>query len=465
LSVASPEALSVEESFSVVAEHAPAMLWRGDTEGRCVYLNKAQREFWGVPDAGIAAFQWSDTLLAEDADKVFGPFSQGMAQRCAFECEARYRRADGAVRILHTRAQPRFDAAGRFTGMVGVNTDVTDVLAAQAELRDSEARLRALADNLPFGMVFQITAKADGSDKRFTFVSGQCPALNGVSVEEAMRDPAALYNRVEPEFREAFAAAERAAVERNDRFQIDAPMRTADGAVRWFRIVSAPRPGIDGEVVWDGVQIDIHDALMAEERRRLLTSEMSHRFKNLLSTILSIAAQTGRSAKSVDAFNAAFQARLRALAQSHDLLQRDASDSADLRELLEAELSPYASGARRSLSLHGDSVRLEGRRAIGFALVVHEMATNAAKYGAYAADGALEISWSVERCDGSDTVHMRWTETGGPPPPQINRQGFGSRLIKAVVATDLGGEADIRFKPEGLQAQFRFLAKLASNGR
>src|SRR5690348_14589468 len=116
------------------------MLWRGDAHGKCGYLNRAQREFWGVAEDGVAAFTWASTLLAEDAEKVFGPFNEGMVKQQAFTCEARYRRADGAIRILETRAQPHFDAQGVFTGMLGVNVDVTDERRAEVELRENEAR-------------------------------------------------------------------------------------------------------------------------------------------------------------------------------------------------------------------------------------------------------------------------------------------------------------------------------------
>lgn len=450
-----PQGGDAGESFAAVAEHAPALLWRGDAEGRCVYLNKAQREFWGVEAGKIDAFKWTDTLLEEDAPLVFGPFAAGMAAHEPFACQARYRRADGAIRTLQTRAEPYFDSAGAFTGMVGVNTDITDQLAAQAELAESEARLRALADNLPYGMVFQITAGPNGENRRFTFVSNQCAELNGVSAERAMKDPAALYNRILPDYRDAFAAAERAAVEAGANFMFEAPMGDADGQVRWFRIASAPRAASNGETMWDGVQIDITDVKAAEERRRLMMNEMSHRFKNMLSTILSIAAQTGRSAKSMAAFNKAFEARLQALAKSHALLHRDETDSADLRELLELELRPYADESRRTLTLTGAPVRLDGPNVIGLSLVVHELATNAAKYGAYARDGALEVAWAVERDGDNEVVRMVWTERGGPPP-QANGAGFGTRLIQAVLKGDLRGDADMRFAPEGLRAELKF---------
>lgn len=112
--------------FVPIAEAMPGMVWLGDQDGRCVYLNKAQREFWGVEQADIPRFTWSSTLLEEDQPQLFATFSQAMTARAAFTVKARYRRADGAIRTLETKAEPRFAPNGEFLGMVGVNTDVTD---------------------------------------------------------------------------------------------------------------------------------------------------------------------------------------------------------------------------------------------------------------------------------------------------------------------------------------------------
>jgi PAS domain S-box-containing protein len=111
--------------FVPIAEALPAMLWLGDPDGRCVYLNKALREFWGVEAAELPRFSWSSTLLEEDAPGLYAVFTEAMAQKKPFTVTARYRRADGAIRMLETRAEPRFAPNGEFLGMVGVNTDVT----------------------------------------------------------------------------------------------------------------------------------------------------------------------------------------------------------------------------------------------------------------------------------------------------------------------------------------------------
>jgi len=438
--------------FAEVAEHTPAMLWRGDEAGKCVYLNRAMRAFWGVPDDGIDTFTWSTTLLEEDAAKVYGPFADGMSGQKPFECEARYRRADGAIRILKTQAHPHFQD-GVFTGMVGVNVDVTEERRAQTELSESEARVRSLADNLPYGMVYQIVRDENGV-RRFSFVSSRCKELNGVDAEAAMADPSLLHSQILEEDRAPFTAAEEAAFAAMLPFEAEARIRRADGEIRWFRCASAPRKLSDGSVVWDGVQVDIHEMKMVEERRALLMKEMSHRIKNNLSTVLSIATQTGRHATDVASFNKSFQARLVAMSKSHDLLMKDIRGTADLREILEAELLPYSADTAwgRTLTLSGDAVRLSTRAAVGLGLVVHELATNAAKYGAYSGAGAIDVSW----CSDGGPVLLRWRERGGPVVAPPAKTGFGSRLIDSVLRGELGGAVETRFAPQGFEADLRF---------
>jgi PAS domain S-box-containing protein len=123
-----------EERFRLVAESAPVMLWMGDENGRCLYLNRALREFWGVPEDGVATFNWNSTVHPEDVDKLAAPFMQGMTRQTGFEVEVRYRRADGEVRTLHTTSRPRFGPTGDFLGMIGVNVDVTEMRQVSAAL-------------------------------------------------------------------------------------------------------------------------------------------------------------------------------------------------------------------------------------------------------------------------------------------------------------------------------------------
>jgi PAS domain S-box-containing protein len=120
-----------EEFVHAIADTSPAMLWMGDAEGKCVFLNGALRRFWGVDPTTFAEFDWSATLHPDDVDMLAGPFAEAMAAHTAFAVEARYRRADGVYRTMRTEANPRFGAGGTFLGMTGVNTDITDQLMAE----------------------------------------------------------------------------------------------------------------------------------------------------------------------------------------------------------------------------------------------------------------------------------------------------------------------------------------------
>ncbi len=132
-----------EARFRLVAESAPVMLWMGDQDGRCIYLNRAQREFWGTPD-DLSAFDWSTTVHPADREALVGPFGEGMRTRTGFTAEARYRRADGTWRTLLTDARPRFSVEGEFIGMIGVNVDVSEQRQAEAEQHKERRRLEIL---------------------------------------------------------------------------------------------------------------------------------------------------------------------------------------------------------------------------------------------------------------------------------------------------------------------------------
>ena len=124
-----------EELCRAVAENSPAMLWMGDENGKCVFLNQAQRDFWGVDPDDLSTFNWTATTHPDDVETLAAPFVKAMAERTSFTVSARYRRADGEYRTLRTQANPRFDRDGSFLGMTGVNIDITDQLVAEAQTR------------------------------------------------------------------------------------------------------------------------------------------------------------------------------------------------------------------------------------------------------------------------------------------------------------------------------------------
>jgi diguanylate cyclase len=206
-----------------------------------------------------------------------------------------------------------------------------------------------------------------------------------------------------------------------------------------------------------GVLLDVTDrhtafsAVTASERRqRVLINELNHRVKNSLATVQSIAAQTARRADDLADFREKFEARLVALSATHNALTTGGWEGASIRTLLCNELSPYDDAQVR---LDGEDVALSPAVALSLGLVFHELATNAAKYGALSAEqGCVHVTWQVDGAAKGRRLSLTWRERGGPMVATPSRRGFGSRLIESSIGGDLGGATHLKFEPEGLEA-------------
>lgn len=208
--------------------------------------------------------------------------------------------------------------------------------------------------------------------------------------------------------------------------------------------------GREGERLGVFVQaVDVTESARAASRQRLLLDELNHRVKNTLSTVQAIASQTLRSTDGPDEFRQAFEARLQALSRAHDLLVRTQWEGAELKAILADELRPY--GPDR-VSIQGPNLFLPAREALALSLVMHELTTNAAKYGGLSRDGGgVAIEWKLDRQGESVVLALSWTERGGPLlTGRPERRGFGSRLIERSVTRDLGGHMSSEFASIGL---------------
>jgi two-component sensor histidine kinase len=169
--------------------------------------------------------------------------------------------------------------------------------------------------------------------------------------------------------------------------------------------------------------------------------------------VQSIAAQTQRSTSDPKNFRDAFEGRLLALSKTHDLLTRNSWRDADLHDIAEQELAPYRREKDERVRIHGMRVNLPSRHAINFGLVLHELVTNAVKYGALSsAAGHLDLCWSVESQSelGAPELHVSWRETNGPRVIPSTHQGFGTRLIRRSIEGELTGTVTALFAPEGV---------------
>jgi two-component sensor histidine kinase len=224
----------------------------------------------------------------------------------------------------------------------------------------------------------------------------------------------------------------------------------------WRDLVMTTRDGRQLQTSWAnirlsddtfvGIGVDITERKRTEERQRLLLAELSHRVKNTLAVVLGIASRTVSGDRTLREAREMLAKRLGALAKTHELLTAADWRGVSLRALAQAELKPYG----RRATLAGDDLMLAPKAAQTLALVLHELATNAAKHGALSVPaGRIEIGWAV--ADGR--LRLLWRERDGPPVRPPERQGFGRLLLERGVAHDLDGAVTLDFRPEGLACE------------
>jgi two-component sensor histidine kinase len=203
---------------------------------------------------------------------------------------------------------------------------------------------------------------------------------------------------------------------------------------------------------------DVSERKRSEENLRLLIHELNHRVKNTLATVQSIAAQSFRELETSAAESAAtgirdaFEARIFALARAHDVLTRENWESAGLDEIIREAVAPYRGGTARTnqFLIEGPDLRLTPKVVLSLSMAVHELCTNAMKYGALSQPGGrVRIVWSTQAASATPMLFLRWTEQDGPPVTPPTRCGFGTRLIQRSLARELDGDVTLAYEPTG----------------
>jgi two-component sensor histidine kinase len=193
---------------------------------------------------------------------------------------------------------------------------------------------------------------------------------------------------------------------------------------------------------------DLIERKDAELRQQLLINELNHRVKNMLATVQAIAAQTFRGEGTDPNARDAFESRLIALANAHNILTEESWEGAEIHDIMARVLEAHAGSER--LRVQGPPIRLSPKAALAIAMGLHELATNAVKYGAFSNDtGQVAVTWTVDG-PSPGTLHLQWSESGGPAVKPPSRKGFGSRLIERNLAHDLNGQAKIEYRREGI---------------
>lgn len=246
---------------------------------------------------------------------------------------------------------------------------------------------------------------------------------------------------------------------------IELRLKDPDGTWRWHRLRATPVRDAKGTVrEWVGTIHDIHDQKYASEHRDLVIGELRHRLKNLVAVIDALAKNSrlrNGGEPGVENFLQRFLGRLHALGAAGDLVLAGGRGTIEVTPLIEATLAPFSSdSAKMRVRASGPNLTVSEELGAGLGLAVHELATNALKYGALSVpDGSVTLTWSAARVNGAEEVVFEWKEYGGPTPVPPSRPGFGTRMIKNVVAREKSGRVEMQYQPEGVHCRIAFARK------
>jgi two-component system CheB/CheR fusion protein len=426
----------VDSSRDIIIGHA--------LDGTITSWNASARRILGYPPGRMLGKSLSQLVAGNDDVQTRDLLQACTQQRASAEMEMHWLRLDGSQVPVEVTCSPVRDSAGNVIAGSLIARDISERLRAEQAGRASERHLAQLIAQTTVGI-----AETDFQG-RFLRVNPAYCELVGRSAEElaGMRK----HDITHPDDVPVYLQRLQALLAGGPPFRIEKRYLRPDGSEVWVDNSVSAIIGSDGkpERVLAVLQ-DISERRRAAEHQQLLLGELNHRVKNTLASVQAIALQTMAGAPSLDGFKTAFLERLHALSNTHNLLANDAWNGVDLREIVLAELAPYRRDGSSRTTLAGAALTLEPKAALALSMALHELATNAGKYGALSEpQGRVAVEWDTRVVDGQAWLRLQWTERGGPAVTPPTRRGFGTRLINEGLAFELGGEVTLAFEPEGV---------------
>lgn len=442
-----------EEMLRLAVEATELGLWDYDIGSGNLVWNQRLKELYGMaPDTEITYEVYKQAIHPEDRDRVVDAYQAaldpagngrfGFEHRTVSPLDGRVRWVQAAGRVIFAGAKP--------VRVIGTVRDVTERRTAEAALRASEARYRQIVEVSLQG----IWAHRDG---RIIFANAHAARMFGAAGPEDLIGKPVL-ELAHPDERPRAAERMRQLIERRESVPLT-EMRFLGPEGRTIVLEVQAVPFEDGgKPAILAVGRDITERKSTEERQAFLMAELDHRVRNSLASIQSMALLTGRTAATKEEYAAKLQGRIAAMARAHGLLTREHWDGADLADIVHDALQAF-----------GEAVLIDGRPdcplrardALNLALVLHELATNAAKYGALSMPGGkVELRWDIAGEGDERRVQILWRERGGPPVRAPSRQGFGTRLIQGTLP-----KVELTYAPEGLRCAIKLKLRPRGQGR
>nr|WP_295659393.1 PAS domain S-box protein [Polymorphobacter sp.] len=433
--------------FEIIVESATGFaIYTTDVRGDVTSWNVGAERLFGFTASEILG-QTGDQLFTPEDRAMDGPEDERMRARRdgRAEDDRWHQRSDGSKFWASGLLMPLKNPAD---GFVKIARDRTENHLAMQLVRENEERFRVLATSIP-QLVFRTLPDGDR-----TWGSPQWIDFTGLSLADSVGF--GWLDAIHPDDLELTRDGWQEARASGEYYVEHRIRRAADGEYRWHQTRARPVSGSDTDVFdWVGTMTDIDDLRSLKDRQQVMMAELQHRTRNLLAVVQSIASQTIRNSTSVEAFGTEFASRLRALSRVQSILAIADSGEIDLRMLVTAELEAHAEqgiGGGR-ITIGGPAVALPTISAQAFGLALHELATNAVKYGALAQPaGKLGVSWRIDNEDTSPYVRLEWEESGVemPPADALPRKGYGTELIERALPYQLRAKTRLEFRAGGV---------------
>jgi PAS domain S-box-containing protein len=455
-----------EQQFRDLLGALPAAIYVTDAAGHITYCNQGAVDLWGVtPRLGLD--KWCDFARFFHADGTpmllrHCPTRIALQEgRMVHGCEALMERPDGTRIYIMPNPTPLRDAAGTIVGVVNMTLDISERKQAELALAERDLQL-ALA-----GKAARVGSFAYDTSTELIQVSQGYTVLHGLP-EGTTQIPRSRWRAgVHPEdLPRLDAHRDKGWKERRRESNVEYRIVHADGGMRWIEarsFTSYDHQGRPQRVV--GVNIDITERKRAEEHQRVLMAELDHRVKNVLATVSAIISRTqGGSLLAAD-FATALDGRIRSMSSTHELLSQGRWRGIQLLELVQRELAPFLTSD--NADIEGPDAVLSAEAAQIMAMVLHELVTNAAKYGALSTQsGRVRVGWRW-RTNGAPLARLviEWQEVGGPAVPPCNQSGYGTCVIRELLPYELGGKVDLAFAADGVRCKLEIPAEWVGGGQ
>jgi PAS domain S-box-containing protein len=423
-----------------------------DPAGRITYCNRGAVDLWGEkPKLGVD--KWSDLSRFYYDDGTPMPVEECPTQialkqgRMVRNLEAILERSDGTRIPIMPYPTPLYDGAGAIAGVVNMTVDISEHKKAELELAERTIQLSLAAKAALVGS-FSYDIESDQIQASPGYV-----ALHGFPDETTEITRSRWLLGVHPEDRARLEdLRSHVFSKRSNEYRADYRIVRPDGEVRWIEarcFVTYRSDGRPQRVL--GVNIDTTERKRSEEHQLALNAELDHRVKNVLATVSAIITQTLKADSSLADFVTGLGHRIKSLAATHELLSHNRWHGVSLEEIVRCELAPYATG---NAVIGGPRVTLRAEAAQAVAMVLHELATNAGKYGAFSNQGGrLSLRWRRLGNGKQGRLAIEWQELDGPTVLVPDQAGYGTSVIRELIPFELGGTADLEFAPDGLRCR------------